>query len=33
MVAATHYAHGVRSIFSTSVRDFGVFGCFEVVMP
>jgi predicted nucleic acid-binding protein len=33
MLAATYYSHGVRSILSTSARDFGVFGCFEVVTP
>jgi predicted nucleic acid-binding protein len=33
MLAATYYAHGVRSILSTNARDFGVFECFEVLTP
>jgi predicted nucleic acid-binding protein len=33
MLAATYFAHGVRSMLSTNARDFGVFGCFEVVTP
>jgi len=32
-LAATYYCHGVRSILSSNVRDYGVFGCFEVISP
>lgn len=33
LLAATYYAGGVRSILSSNARDYGVFGCFEVVVP
>lgn len=32
-LAATYFCHGVRSIVSSNARDFGVFGCFEVIVP
>jgi len=32
-LAATLYSHGVTSIVSSNARDYGVFGCFEVIEP
>jgi predicted nucleic acid-binding protein len=33
LLAATFFSHGVRSILSSNIRDYGVFGCFEVITP
>ena len=33
LLAATYFSNGVRSIVSSSARDYGIFGCFEVVVP
>jgi len=33
LLAATYYSSGVRSILSSNARDYGVFGCFEVIVP
>jgi hypothetical protein len=33
MLAATYFSNGVRSILSSNARDYGVFGCFEVIVP
>jgi predicted nucleic acid-binding protein len=33
LLAATYFTSGVRSILSSNARDYGVFGCFEVVVP
>jgi len=33
MLAATYFSNGVRSILSSNARDYGIFGCFEVVVP
>jgi predicted nucleic acid-binding protein len=33
LLAATYFSNGVRSILSSNARDFGVFGCFDVVVP
>jgi hypothetical protein len=32
-LAAIYFSGGVRSIVTTNVRDYRVFGCFEVVAP
>ena len=32
-LAATLFSHGVTSIVTSNARDYGVFGCFEVVVP
>lgn len=29
LLAATYYAHGIRSILSSNTRDYSVFGCFD----
>jgi predicted nucleic acid-binding protein len=33
LLAATYFSRGVRSILSSNARDYGVFGCFEVIGP
>jgi len=33
LLAATYFSSGVRSILSSNARDYGVFGCFDVVVP
>jgi predicted nucleic acid-binding protein len=33
LLAATYFSSGVRSILSSNARDYGVFGCFEVIVP
>ena len=33
ILAATYFSSGVRSILSSDLRDYGVFGCFEVIVP
>ena len=33
LLAATYFSNGVRSVLSSNARDYGVFGCFEVVAP
>jgi predicted nucleic acid-binding protein len=31
LLAATYFAHGVRSMVTSNVRDFEVYGCFKVL--
>ena len=33
LLAATYYAHGIRSILSSNARDYTVFDCFAVTHP
>lgn len=33
LLAATYFSNGIRSIITSNVRDYGVFGCFEVIVP
>ena len=33
LLAATYFTSGVRSILSSNARDYGVFGCFDVIAP
>jgi predicted nucleic acid-binding protein len=33
LLAATYCSLGVNSILSSNARDYGVFGCFEVIIP
>lgn len=33
LLAATYFSSGIRSILSSNARDYGVFGCFEVIVP
>lgn len=33
MLAATFYAQGVKTLFTTNSRDYSIFDCFEIVSP
>lgn len=32
-LAATYHTHGIRAILSSNVRDYTIFGCFDVISP
>ena len=32
-LAATYFCQDVRSIVSSNIRDFEIFGCFDVIVP
>ena len=33
LLAATYFSHGVRTVVSSNARDYGTFGCFDVIIP
>jgi predicted nucleic acid-binding protein len=33
LLAATYFSHQIHAIVSTNARDFGTFGCFQVLVP